>query len=215
MNKTITKELVLLKDLGMKFPTLESKRKHRYGLYQCFCGEEFETIIVGVNNGHTKSCGCLKVSHRLSTHRLYGTWTGMIHRCTNSNHKFYKNYGGRGIKVCDEWNEVQNFIEDMYPSFQEGLTLDRIDVNGHYCKDNCRWASISVQISNTRLLRITNTSGYRGVFLLRGKYQTSISINNKSIHLGTFSTAIEAAKARDKYIIDNNLPHTLNFKREE
>ena len=99
----------------------------------------------------------------------------------------------------------------MYPTFQEGLKIDRIDNSSGYYKSNCRWATQSIQSQNTRLLKSNNTLGYRGVSKVKNKYQSSIGINRKTIYLGLFNTAIEAAKVRDKYIIKNNLEHTRNF----
>ena len=213
MNKTIKKELILLKDLGMQYPTEKSKYKARFGLYLCHCGKEFEAQTQGINNGNTKSCGCLKNTHNLSNHRLYQIWINMIQRCTNPKSTLYKNYGERGIEVCQEWQDVNNFINDMYPTFQEGLSIDRIDNNNGYSKDNCRWTTRKIQSRNTRVLISSNTSGYRGVHWRksRKKWTSQIRVDSKKIHLGSFDTAINGAVAYDKYIIDNNLEHTKNF----
>ena len=158
---------VLLEDLGMKFPTENSKEKKRFGLFKCFCGNEFEAITSNIKSGLQKSCGCLinqdKITHGLTNHILYTTWNNMIQRCHNSEHKYYKDYGGRGITVCERWHSVENFIGDMLPTYEEGLSLDRINPNGNYEPSNCRWATKSIQARNTRLLREDNKSGFRGV----------------------------------------------------
>lgn len=216
MNKTIKKELILLKDLGYRFPTQKSKEKRRYGLYKCFCDKEFEAIVTNVNSNRTKSCGCLRgINHNLTSHRLYGIWHDMIRRCNNPKRRNYIYYGGRGIKVCNEWLDINRFIDDMYPSYVEGLTLDRIDVNGNYEKNNCRWENNNVQRRNTQLLRKDNTSGYRGVtwFKNYNKWCSSITVNSKNINLGYFKDKVEAAKAYDGYVINNKLEHTINFKK--
>lgn len=209
------KKLVLIEDLGMKFPKETSKQKARYGLYKCHCGNKFEAIINDVKRGHTKSCKCDKNNkkHNLTNHRLYSVWYGMINRCTNPKSKDYKYYGGRGIIICKEWLEVKNFINDMYPTFIEGLTLDRINVNGNYEPNNCRWANNNIQHRNTRLLQSNNTSGYRGVcwHKVKRKWHCKIMVDYKNKHLGYFNTIIEAAKVYDQYIIDNKLEHTRNF----
>lgn len=212
---------VLIKDLGTQFPTEKSKHKARFGLYKCSCGNEFRAIISTVKHGHTKSCGCYKnkltsirnTSHNLCSHRLYYTWQSMIYRVRSKNAVNYKYYGGRGIKVCDRWLDINSFIEDMYPTYKEGLTLDRIDVNGNYEPSNCRWATREVQNRNTRLLGIKNTSGYRGVTYCEKpkKWCAKITVSNKYKNIGYFTTAIDAAIAYDSYVIENNLEHTLNF----
>jgi len=221
---------ILLEDLGMRYPTEKSKRKHRYGLYQCqYCGKEFEAQIHHIKNGETKSCGCLTSTHGLTKHRLYKTWYQMKARCYNEKNLNYKDYGGRGIQVCERWLDINNFIEDMYPSFVEGLTLDRIDVDGNYEPDNVRWTTQTIQMRNTREIYRTNTSGYRGVSWKkrRNNWGVQIRVNNTRIYLGAFKTALEAGKAYERYVRLNNLEHNftpalieeeieeLNKKKEE
>ena len=203
-------ELKLLKDLGMIYPSELSNTKERYYLYKCFCGNEFRARTADINAGKYKSCGCLKIKHNLHNHRLYNTWYQMINRCTNPKNKSYKDYGGRGIKVCERWIKVENFIEDMYPTFEEGLTLDRENNDLGYSPDNCRWVLRNIQSRNTRKLNRSNKSGYRGICFTGKKWRTQIVVNNKRIYLGTFTDIVEAAKAYDKYVIDNNLEHTIN-----
>lgn len=209
------KELILLEDLGMLYPGETSSYKKRYGLYRCACGKEFKTQIASVKNGNTKNCGCTrnknKITHGLTNHSLYNIWFNMIDRCNNENSNNYKNYGTRGIGVCDRWLKLENFINDMYSGFEYGLTLDRIDVNGNYEPDNCRWVDRKVQQRNQRKLRNTNSSGYRGVDFKHNRWRAQISINYKRIHLGYFNTALDGALAYDNYIINNNLEHTRNF----
>ena len=153
-------------------------------------------------------------SHGLRKHRLYSIWNSMMARCYNMNKDEYKNYGGRGITVCERWHNVANFIEDMFPSFIEGFTLDRIDVHGNYEPENCRWVTRNIQSQNTRKLMITNKSGYRGVGWNKsvGKWVARIKINNKNKYLGCFTNLEEGARAYDQYVIDNNLAHTKNFE---
>ena len=220
MQNNQEKELILLEDLGYLFPTINSKQKKKFGIYKCFCGNEFKVQVHDIKNGKTKSCGCYQKQrvmdtlgkHKLSNHRLYDAWNNMMCRCYNPKIPNYKYYGARGITVCDEWHDVKKFIDDMYPDYIEGLTLDRIDNDKGYSKDNCRWTNQIVQSRNTRVLYSHNTSGYRGVFRCQktNKWVSQISINNKNIRIGYFDTIIEAAKSRDKYVIDNNLEHTIN-----
>ena len=212
-DKEILPELV--KDLGMRFPTELSKQRRRYGLYRCkYCGNLFEALVNSIKKGNTKSCGCLRgEAHRLTNHPLFNIWRAMISRCESPNNKAFKNYGGRGITVCERWKNPINFVEDMFPSFKKGLTLDRINVDGNYELKNCRWVDRNTQAQNTRKIMSTNRSGYRGVSWHKsvGKWISKIALNNKSNHLGCFTSSEEAARAYDKYIIDNNLAHTKNF----
>ena len=209
---------VLLVDLGMRYPTEESKERKRYGLYQCqYCGKDFEVQCRSIKSGHTTSCGCLRLMkpnsliHGFREHRLYYTWSSMLKRCYNEKSQKYKDYGGRGIKVCDRWMDVANFIEDMYPSFEEGFSLDRIDVDGDYELVNCRWSDKYVQSQNTRDIICTNTSGYRGVSWREDnhKWRSYITVNNKRVYLGYYQTALEAAKAYERYVRLHSLEHNF------
>lgn len=202
----------LITDLGMLYPLATSKRKARFGLYECIeCNNLFKAQTQEVKRGNIKSCSCLKDNH--TSHRLYNTWNNMIHRCSNPKINCYDKYGGVGITVCDRWKTFNNFIEDMYPSFKEGLSLDRKENDKGYNKDNCRWASKSTQSQNTRLLKATNTSGYRGVSFHKNKNKWigSIKAFGKQIHLGYFNNPVDGAKVYDKFVIDNNLQMPLNF----
>ena len=137
----------------------ENKTGNTMWLCQCDCGQ---TKIVDRGNlisGRQKSCGChsrelaaaAHTSHGLSKTKLYKIWSWMITRCYNPNATHYKHYGGRGIGVCDEWrNDFMAFKEDMGATYSKGLEIDRIEVDGHYCKDNCRWATQRENALNKR-----------------------------------------------------------------
>src|SRR6201999_954415 len=90
-------------------------------------------------------------------HRLWKRWSMMIDRCENPNAPKYKNYGGRGITVCERWHSLPLFLEDVESSFREGMTIDRIDVNGDYTPSNFRWASKTEQARNKRRNRMVET----------------------------------------------------------
>ena len=205
---------ILLEQLGMMFTSVTSTRKYRYGLYKCTCGAEFKCRVDNIKSSSTKSCGCLapKVMHGKSSHLLYNIWANMHHRCNNKNNEFYKDYGGRGIKVCDRWKDIDNFIEDMHSSFSKGLSLDRRNNDGNYEPSNCRWATKTEQQRNTRVLMGTNKSGYRGVSFNKkaNRWVALIHVNSKKIYLGSFVNKIDAAISYDKYVLYNNLEHTVN-----
>ena len=133
----------------------------------------------------------------LSYHPLYGTWESMKARCYNKNNVKYNNYGGRGIKVCNQWvNSFATFLKDMgeRPS---GLTLDRKDNDGNYKPSNCRWADGTTQNINQRM-NSKNTTGVRGVSFtkLTGRYECYINYKYKRYHIGHFDTLEEAKAAR-------------------
>ena len=206
----------LIKDLGMRYPTEKSIKKYRYGLYECqYCGKEFEGSVDSVKRGQTKSCGCLRGDiHGLTSHKFYHTWNGMVQRCTNHKNKRYKNYGGRGITVCEEWLDIRNFVawaESTYPNI-EGYTLDRINNDKGYSPENCTWSDKTAQVLNRRIMK-NNKSGYVGIYWNKAskRWVVNIRISKKLINIGSFKDKMEAVQARDNYIIENKLPHKLSI----
>ena len=212
----------LIGETYMKYPTETSPKRYKYGIYRCqYCGQEFECATKSIKSGHTKSCGCQKggITHGLHNNKFYKTWNDMIRRCTNHKATGYKNYGGRGITVCDEWTDVVVFVawcEATHPNIV-GVTLDRIDNDKGYSPENCRWADKVTQNTNQRKSS-ANTSGFVGVYwdISKNKWTAKVGSNNKLINIGSFKTLEEAVQARDNYIIENNLPHKLStdYKKE-
>jgi len=135
------------------------KNYHAKWLCLCQCGKHTTVLAGSLKTGNTLSCGCLKkenaFKHGLCKSLTYNSWDAMIQRCTNSNHRYFPDYGGRGIKVCQEWLDAfTNFLSDMGERPDKRTTLDRIKVNKGYYKENCRWASLEVQAGNKRPKRI-------------------------------------------------------------
>lgn len=148
-----------------------------------------------------------KYKHGLSNSRPYNIWCGIKKRCYNKKNLAYPNYGGRGIKVCDMWREDPEafYLWAISHGYADNLTIDRIDVNGDYCPENCRWTDRHTQNTNQKL-RKDNRTGYVGVIKYKwGMFGAEIRIFGKKVHLGSFSTIEEAVIARDKFILANNL----------
>lgn len=131
---------------------------------RCACGNESTVNASNLRTGATRSCGCGEMSNRKS-HGMagtptYKTWGSMKQRCKNPNDTSYADYGGRGIDVCDRWLNFENFLSDMGER-PIGYSLDRIDNNGNYCPENCRWATSAEQGSNRRTTRYVMHNGER------------------------------------------------------
>ena len=209
-------EPILLEDLGALYPTENSKKRVTYGIYKCgFCGNEFKAKAHMIKSKKVQSCGCYQrqkliarnTTHGLNGTRIYNIWVGIKDRTLKPKNKHYHYYGGRGIKICEAWLDVRIFYDwAMSNGYSDELTIDRIDNDGDYCPENCRWTTKTIQARNQRIHK-NNTSGYKGVSYYKDSntYCASIHLNYKHIHLGYFKTRIEGAIAYNNYIIENNL----------
>lgn len=149
-----------IKYIGEDFYKVDPKwgKKRRVASFECYCGNKFVSSFSAIKRGVIKSCGCYTIKrikevttkHGLNKHPLYGIWQDIKNRCGNPNVSSYKNYGAKGIIICDEWkSEFLPFYNwSIENGWKEGLTIDRIDTTGNYCPENCRWTTFLVQARN-------------------------------------------------------------------
>lgn len=166
MSKTIdltSKKFGLLTVVGKA-----GHNKHGQLMWECECECGNKTVVIGQNlrRGMTKSCGCASHLPKTKTHGMTGTvlhnrWLNMKSRCYNPNNKRYDRYGGRGIKICEEWkNDFMNFYNwAMANGFNESLSIDRIDNDGDYCPENCRFVDLMEQANNRSTNKFYSVNG--------------------------------------------------------
>ena len=143
---------------------------YKYAWYKCECGVEKEISVTNVKNNRSKSCGCLRKEKALIANAKHGmtycpeyhVWDSMKGRCYRKNAGGYRDYGGRGIIVCEEWkNNFTKFYEDMGPRPSKEYSLDRKENDGNYCKENCRWATRGEQDRNKRNSIVLELNGVK------------------------------------------------------
>jgi hypothetical protein len=142
-------------------------KKYIIWLCLCDCGKETSVSVANLANGHTRSCGCLQseitkkrnVTHNMRHTRIYYIWTTMKARCSNSRSSNRSIYFDKGIRFCDKWGTFEGFYEDMKDGYADNLSIDRIDNDKGYSKDNCRWATATEQANNTSANRIVEVDG--------------------------------------------------------
>lgn len=180
--------------------------KKKKWLCQCECGKEVVVAGSNLRNGHTTGCKeCsmerlhkAQIKHNMTGTKLYRVWRGILNRCENSNFKSYSDYGGRGISVCPEWHDGLNFFQwAMQNGYEEGKEIDRIDNNGNYGPNNCRWVSRTENANNKRNNRKLI---YNGKLMTMAEIARANNINYKLFHkhLSKGMTVEEAIRKQKK-----------------
>lgn len=187
------KENVINKAFGRLTITADcEKTRPRKVIAKCECGKVKEYYLENLRNGYTKSCGCflaevtskrssLNIKYGFSRHPIRGVWGGMIERCYDKNNQSYKNYGGRGITVCDEWkNNITVFYNwAMVNGWCKGLEMDRKENNGNYEPDNCRFITPA---QNSRNRRSNVVVTYNNKTMVLKDWATELEIKYKLLH---------------------------------
>jgi hypothetical protein len=200
----------------------------KISLYHCKrCGKDVEILDTYVRTNKKVDCGCGKyerlrigqlknktIKHGMSNTAEYQAWKGMKARCYKTSYQHYDRYGGRGIKVCDEWkNDFLAFYRDMGKKPTPQHQLDRIDNNGDYCKDNCRWSTPSQNCYNrSRYHNKTKFTGVSENTSKKGRYSAWFSVNRKHIQVGTYDSPEEAYKERIKAMKRYNKEHNVSLE---
>ena len=163
----------------------------RRARFECRCDCGNTVVVIGglLRNEHTKSCGCLQKervatlnrTHGESKTRIYRIWANMRARCNNPNLPEYEGYGGRGITVCQEWNDSFELFREwaMANGYEDNLSIDRIDVNGNYCPENCRWTTQKEQCNNKRNNHLLT---HNGETLTISEWAQRLNVNYFSLH---------------------------------
>jgi hypothetical protein len=180
----------------------ESVSRYAMWNFTCDCGGAGITRTSSLNNGHTKSCGCIqkesassfaKATHGLRGSSEYRIWSLIKDRCLNSKTKAFRYYGGRGITVCDRWKDsFENFIEDMGPRPSPKHSIDRTNNDGNYEPGNCRWATRVQQMNNKRSnVNIT----FNGVTKTAAQWSREVSVRSATLRARIFKYGWSAERA--------------------
>lgn len=169
---------------------LSGKDRHGNQMFDCTCdcGKHFIAIATAVNKERVRSCGCLQrntaskmaTTHGQSKTRLYSIWNAMRTRCRNANTNRSTCYKRKGVKVCDEWDNFSNFYEwSIRNGYNDKLSIDRIDNNGNYSPENCRWTTNKIQMNNTSRNRFIEYHGKRKTV---SEWADFLGVNYKYFH---------------------------------
>lgn len=172
----------------------------------CDCGNYAIVRAANLKNGAVKSCGCLlhetenKKTHGMSKTRIYQEWNSIKNRCTNPRNRRYEDYGGRGINICNEWkNDFLSFYNwSVSNGYKDSLTIERKDVDGDYCPENCCWIPLEEQANNRRM----NLSiEYNGKTQNLKEWCEELNLNYKRVHNRMFKLGYSFEEAITKPVM--------------
>lgn len=189
----------------LKERVVKTKRNNYKNEYKCYCGNIFQAHSWDIKNGNTKSCGCYRkknaslvaTKHGLCKNnmQLVSVWSMMKQRCLNEKSAVYKNYGGRGIMVHSDWINFKSFYEwAIISGYSDGLQLDRVNNDGNYCPENCRWASRETNMQNRRC-----SVGAERVIIIRQKLKNGATGLDISKEYNISPSIVSEIKTRKIY----------------
>jgi hypothetical protein len=209
--------IVLKEDVGFYYFSGKYQRMKRRVKCICNCGNYKTILLENLRSSHTKSCGCLKLEqlmertakHNLSSHVLYDVWKAMKQRCFNHFNPAYKYYGGRGITVCKQWrDDFMSFYNDMNVSYKKDLTIERINNNKEYSKENCKWATTTEQSRNKRNNRFITYKGESKILTDWAEYlniKKSVLTNRLNKYSWSIEKAFETPARKKRLSKSNNI----------
>lgn len=168
------------------YATFYGGRKRRMTKCICECGTEVVTTKTSIINGHTKSCGCIKLkfTEREKTKAIRSSYSSMRNRCHDVDGKWFKYYKAKGITYCERWGSFKNFYDDMHETWKPGLELDRIKNEVGYYKENCRWNTKTGQQRNKTSNKLTESI----VIAIRGSKKSTKELAEKyNVHVATIT----------------------------